>query len=124
MKSFEIFDTEDHITKDAVRSSATSLHPSGTILIVTRSGILRHSLPVAISRAAVTLNQDLKALRPHDGFYSTYIAYAIRAASQKILHTCVKDGTTVQSIEFSDLKRFRIPIAPCNEQHNSVQLLV
>jgi type I restriction enzyme S subunit len=106
MKRFELFDTEDHITSEAIKESSTNLYPAGTVLLVTRSGILRHTLPVAVSCAAVTINQDLKALTPHKGIDAKYVAYAIRAAGQKILQECAKDGTTVQSVEFDALKRW------------------
>lgn len=123
MKAFEIFDTEDHITKDALSGSATNLYPSGTVLIVTRSGILRHSLPVAITCKEVTINQDLKALKPQREISPKYLAYAIRSASQRILHECVKDGTTVQSVEFEALKKYKVPIAPTNEQQRIADAL-
>lgn len=116
MKTFEIAETDDMITEDAVRNSATSILPTGSILIVTRSGILRHTLPVAVTRIPVTVNQDLKALRPESGMEPRYIAYALKAEQQEILHSCAKDGTTVQSVEFDQLKRFRIAVAPENEQ--------
>lgn len=123
MKSFEIHDTEDHITEKAVDSSATTILPTGTVLVVTRSGILRHTLPVAVTRVPVTLNQDLKALTPYSGLCPDYIAYALRAFSQQVLHLCVKGGTTVQSVEFPALKRFEIPIAPAKEQVRIVDTL-
>ena len=116
MKTFEITDTEDHITSQAIGQSATNLYPAGTVLVVTRSGILRHSLPVAVSCAPVTINQDIKALKPHSGICPKYVAYALRSAAQHILHQCVKDGTTVQSVEFETLKRYQIPVAPTKEQ--------
>jgi type I restriction enzyme S subunit len=68
----------------------------------------------------VTLNQDLKALTPFDGFDSEYIAMALRAFGDQVLSRCSKHGTTVQSIEFSRLKEFNIPIAPCAEQERIV----
>ncbi len=123
MKTFEIFDSEDHVSREAVASSATSLLPSETVLLVTRSGILRHTLPVALARVPVTVNQDLKALMPDRALLPKYLAYGIRAFGQQILHSCVKDGTTVQSVEFSDLKNFQIPIAPSNEQQRIADAL-
>jgi type I restriction enzyme S subunit len=123
MKSFEIFDSEDHVTEAAVAGSATSVIASRSVLMVTRSGILRHTFPVAISRVAVALNQDLKAIVPHTGLLPNFIAYALRAFGPTIINSCVKDGTTVQSIESSMLKRFRIPVAPHPEQARVVDTL-
>ena len=44
--SFHLTQTTDHISKEAVLDSATTLVAPGTLLIVFRSGILQHSLPV------------------------------------------------------------------------------
>ena len=62
MKCWEIFDSQDHITQEAIDNSSTKLIGTGAVLVVIRSGVLKHSLPVAINRVLVTLNQDMKAL--------------------------------------------------------------
>ena len=73
MRGRLIFDSEDHISEEAVSVSATSLVPSGSLLVVTRSGILRHTLPVAMAAREVAINQDLKALLPHDAIHPPFI---------------------------------------------------
>ena len=120
MKFVSIDDSQDHITESAVKGSATKILPKGSLLVVTRSGILQHSLPVATNSRDVTLNQDLKALTPKDGFDVKYLYFAIRRFERDILHVCCKAGTTVQSIEFPRLKDFEIPIAPLSEQRRIV----
>lgn len=112
IKTFEIRTAVDHITEEAVSESATVMVPTGSVLVVTRSGILRHTLPVAVARRSVAVNQDLKSLTPHEGVHPDYIAYALRSFAQDILHSCSKDGTTVQSIDLPAFKRFEIPLAP------------
>ena len=116
MKTERISDSEDHITKEAVSHSATSLINAGSVLIVTRSGILRHTLPVAVNLVPVTVNQDLKALTPRNNILAEYVAWALRAFSRDILHTCSKQGTTVNSVETSKLLGFEIPVAPRGQQ--------
>ena len=113
MKTERISDSEDHITKEAVSHSATSLINAGSVLIVTRSGILRHTLPVAV-------NQDLKALTPQSGVLADYVAWALRAFSRDILNTCTKQGTTVNSVETGKLLSFEIPMAPTEQQQRIV----
>ena len=120
MKTERISDSEDHITKEAISHSATSLINAGSVLIVTRSGILRHTLPVAVSSVAVTVNQDLKALTPRNGIMAEYVAWALRAFGRDILNTCSKQGTTVNSVETSKLLSFEIPVAPTEQQRSIV----
>src|SRR5947209_1002650 len=88
-----IVDTQDHITPAAVGSSATNVVSPGAVLVVTRSGILRRTFPVAVAGVSVALNQDLKALTPTNGINSRYVAWYLRSEERQILHECAKDGT-------------------------------
>jgi type I restriction enzyme, S subunit len=123
MKQARVRDSEDHITSEALSASAARLVPASSVLVVVRSGILEHSLPVAVTDADVTVNQDLKALTPHKGVNADFIAWALRSSSQEILHSCKKDGTTVASIDFARLKAFEIPLAPVQEQPRIVDAI-
>ncbi len=116
MKTDHITDSEDHITWAAVEGSATKLIPAGSVLLVTRSGILSHTLPVAITTIPVTVNQDLKTITPKVGVLPEYVAWALRCFAREVLNTCSKQGTTVASIETTALHRFEIPVAPLDQQ--------
>jgi type I restriction enzyme S subunit len=94
--------------------------PAGSILLVTRSGILAHTLPVAVTRTPVTVNQDLKALSPKPGVLPKYVAHALRGASRHILKSCAKHGTTVASIDTNALLDFEIPLVDLEAQHATV----
>lgn len=116
MKVDEIGSSEDRITEKALADGRVSLIPEGSILFVTRSGILAHTFPVAVTKLPVTINQDLKALSPKTGVLSKYVAHAVRGASQRILKTCSKHGTTVASVETNALLDFEIPMVGLDEQ--------
>jgi len=116
MKVQRIRDTQDQITPQAIEESAAKLIPEQSVLLVTRSGILAHSLPVATTDTSVTINQDLKAVTPYSGVDPTFLAWVLRAEAHRILTECSKDGTTVHSIEMPRLYDFEIPLAPTKEQ--------
>ncbi|PYF10729.1 type I restriction enzyme S subunit [Rhodobacter viridis] len=120
MKSKIIRAAIDGITEDAIDNSAAKLVPAGSVLMVIRSGILAHTLPIAITAMDSALNQDLKALTLPDGISSEFIAWGMRAFEQSILVSCRKGGTTVHSIEMPSLAAFELPIAPTNEQRRIV----
>jgi type I restriction enzyme S subunit len=105
MKFDVIGDTEDRITETAVDKSSAKYVSPGSILMVMRSGILRHTFPVAVTDRIVTLNQDLRALTPRESINSSFIARYLKLATKKVLEDCSKDGTTVNSIEVSALER-------------------
>lgn len=116
MKVEEVTSSEDQITAAALKERRVSLVPKGSVLIVTRSGILSHTLPIAVTRLPVTINQDLKALVPKPSVSPKYVAHALRGASHRILKTCLKQGTTVASIETDALLNFEIPMVGLEEQ--------
>jgi type I restriction enzyme S subunit len=120
MKAAIITDTQDHITQAAVTGSATKYVPVGSVLMVVRSGILRHTFPVAVNADQVTVNQDLRALIPAAGINPRYVAHYLHGIQRQVLDRCSKDGTTVQSIEVSALERVRVPVAPTTEQRRIV----
>ena len=121
MKTDVIGETEDAITEEAVALSSAKYVPASSVLMVMRSGILRHTFPVAVTDRTVTLNQDLRALTPREGITAAYVAKYLKSASRLVLTDCAKDGTTVNSIEADALERLPIPIAPTNEQRRIVE---
>ncbi len=120
MKVDEINSSEDRVSEAALKEGRVSLVSEGSVLVVTRSGILAHTLPVAVTKTPVTINQDLKALTPKPGVSPKYVAHALRGASQRILKECSKHGTTVASIETNALLDFEIPLVDFDEQRRIV----
>lgn len=120
MKSKIIHDTIDKITLDAIENSSAKLISKGSILFVVRSGILRRTLPVAITLTDVTVNQDLQAFTPNE-ISSDYVYWYVQARNEDIRKDCSKDGTTVESIESSLLKNYLIPVCSNEEQNKIVQ---
>ena len=93
-----------------------TIYEKGTLLVVTRSGILRHTLPLSILEKPATVNQDLKTISPHIQELSEYLYVVIKANEHFILKEYHKDGTTVDSIDFDKFRCLPIPLAPIAEQ--------
>ena len=94
------------LTQEALHKGRAKLVPSGTVIVVTRSGILKHFLPVAIALNPLVVNQDIKALQPKERFKSDYLAWAIRMNESLLLSK--SRMTTVDNIESGDL--YQLPI--------------
>ena len=75
MKQTIINDSIDHITEEAIANSTTNLIPRNSVLMVIRSGILKHTLPVAINNVPVTINQDMKAFVPDNAISTEFLIY-------------------------------------------------
>ncbi len=121
MKRFSIGDSEDHVTEAAL--DRLSIVQKDSVLVVVRSGILSRTLPVAVTTASVTINQDMRAFVPEQGISATFLAWQLIAKERDILDTCSKDGTTVASVEGLALATFPIWLAPYAEQTRIVEKL-
>ena len=114
MKSDIIVDSIEHITQVAIDNSSTKIIPPESVLIVIRSGILKHTLPVCINKSRVTINQDLKALVLDERCKAIYLQYLLKALEKDILSGV--RAVTADNIEFNSLKKRKIPIPPINIQ--------
>ena len=116
MKVSVVVDTEDKITPKAIRESATNLVPTGAVLIVVRSGILAHTIPVALAGCEVTLNQDLKAMIPRSELLPQYLVYLLSGKQRELLFEWKKEGATVESLDLDLVVRTPIPVPDLAEQ--------
>lgn len=115
--------SEDKISQIAVVDAGMTFFPKDSVLMVTRSGILQHTFPVALAGAPITVNQDIKVLRPTQGISPKFSFYMLKSYGSQILSECSKDGTTVQSIDSEKLVTFSFPLPPLAEQIRIVQKL-
>jgi type I restriction enzyme S subunit len=98
MKRQVIFKTEDYVTENAVHESAASFVAPGSPLMVVRSGILRHSIPVALAGCRLTLNQDMKAFCLNRKIDARFFIYWVEGQSDDLLLEWRQLGATVESI--------------------------
>lgn len=113
-------DTEEHVSEDAIASSATKLVPQGTILIVVKSKILMRRLPVAISTVPLCFNQDVKGLVARDLSEGPYIAAHIRMAQRKLLE--LARGVNTEGLTLDHLRGHPVMRPPVDEVQRFVQL--
>ena len=65
----------------------------------------------------MAINQDIKALIPNREVSPEFLLHALTGYGAAILASCLKAGTTVESLEFPWLKAFVIPLPPRDEQN-------
>jgi type I restriction enzyme S subunit len=116
IKSFELVSSQDRISEIAVRESATRLVKPGTILVVGRSGVLAHTLPIGIVRQPSTFNQDIKAIVPSDDYDPEYVALYLTSRQSFVLKEGVKRGPTVHSLISDFIEELEIPDIPIDHQ--------
>ena len=124
MKVETIKETEEHITGEGLQKSSASLISIGSVLMVVRSGILKHTIPVAINSVSVALNQDMKALAFHPTrCVSSFFLRWVQGLNSELLLAWAKQGATVESIEHAYLADTVLPLPPINEQAAIIHFL-
>lgn len=123
VKTDIIADTSLHINDEAIRSCSTKLMPVGTMVMVVRSGILQHTIPVALLGVPATINQDIKAFVFKSKMIPAYYKYYIQGRNDALLNVLIKDKTTVESIDNNLLLSLRVMVPPVQEQEEIVRYL-
>lgn len=123
MKVAEIFTTEDYISEEGLAASASKMVPPGALLVVMRSGILRHSIPAALTGRDVAINQDIKALVFGVAGDAAYYRYFIEGLQTSLLNRWSKIGCTVESIESDLMMDEVVPVPTPAEQSAIVRFL-
>lgn len=122
MKSTVIEDTLMKVNEIGVKNSSANYIEKPALLVVMRSGILRRTFPVAMVKKPFTVNQDLKAIIPDEDDLE-FLYWMLLSNEQRILDTCMKNGTTVESINSNALKAFAFKCPTLPEQHEIVRLI-
>lgn len=118
MKSERIAGAEECITSEGLLNSSSSMVDAGRLLMVVRSGILKHTIPVAINDVPVALNQDMKALRFSEHLAtSDFFLRWVQGLNDALLLAWAKQGATVESIEHTYLAETPVPLPTLAEQH-------
>ena len=119
MKSKYIDDTQLKVTR--LGAEELNVLKPGTLLMCTRSGILRRVFPIAIARRELTINQDQRALILWLPEMIEYVYLALRSLESIILSDYKKSGTTVESIIWNKFVDLPIPLPPLDEQKRIVK---
>lgn len=112
--TFSPYRTQEYITKEGIRSSATHLIPAGTLLIATRMALGKS----AIYAVDVAINQDLKALFFKDYIDTKFIFYWFLWQESNI--QALGSGSTVKGISLNLLKKINICCPPSLDEQRAI----
>lgn len=97
------------------------LFPLGTLVMVVRSGILKHTLPLCILTKEATINQDLRAFVLFDNDMSEYVYWMLKGLQPDIIQHYTKHVTTVDSLRLDEFfYQMPVPLPPKEEQRRIV----
>ena len=121
MKQFELHQSIDTITRDAVAAGAR-LMPTGTVFIVIRGMILAHTFPVGVSTTEVAINQDVKAIVPKQGLMGRYLAYWLSSHSHQFLKLATTATHGTKRFDMDELQAVLVGVPLPKEQKHIVRI--
>jgi type I restriction enzyme S subunit len=113
--------TEDYVTSHAISDTNLSIFGPGSVVVVFRSGILRHTFPVATADRPFTVNQDMKVLTPGIKVSDDFALHLIQYLGPKVLRRATKVGTTVESVDTDSFMSLCVGVPPLPEQRRITQ---
>lgn len=121
MKTDVLTDSQIKINQLGVYNSTARMVPINSVIMVIRSGILKHTLPVAINAVPITVNQDLKVFIPNERVLTRFLAIQFKMHEKDILSGV--RAVTADNIEFNSLKQRELIVPPIELQQEYVTFL-
>jgi len=108
--TFKSTQTQEYITKEGLKNSASHLIPKGILITSTRMALGK----TVIYDVDVSINQDLKAIFPKETIDTNFFYYWFQFNSKFIED--LGSGSTVMGISLPDLKKIKIKLPTKVEQ--------
>jgi len=121
MKGDYIWDTEEHITEKAIEESATNLVPAGSILVVVKSKVLMHRLPVAIAKVPLCHGQDIKSIQCGGTLQPEFARFVLNFHEGRLLN--LARGANTEGLTLPMLEELPVPTVPPSEQEHFAELV-
>ena len=116
MKRTSLGDSSVRVTADAIRETSLHLIPAPAVLMVVRGMILARKVPVAWTTAAVTVNQDMKALLPRPGVDAGFLAAFLSAAQDAFVPLIDEAGHGTRRLPTERWRSLPVLLPPLHEQ--------
>lgn len=116
IKSDFISSTVREISEIGLKRSSSNIAPKGSVVFVTRSGILQHTFAISILGKDMAINQDVKCLIFSNQIFKPFFLRLFQGNNSKILVETRQQAATVESINMDSFFNLPIPIPPLREQ--------
>ena len=121
MKTDVLIDSQIKINQLGIDNSMAKIVPTNSVIMVIRSGILKHTLPIAINAVPITVNQDLKVFIPSERILTRFLAVQFKMQEKDILSGV--RAVTADNLEFNSLKQRMLIVPPVDLQEQFVEFV-
>lgn len=116
MKTMVIDDSRLRVTKAALAETPLRLVQAPAVLMVTRGMILARKVPIARTSVPVTINQDMKALRPRPELHAGYLASFLDCAYDGLFPLIDEAGHGTRRLPTERWRDLPLTVPPQAEQ--------
>ena len=116
MKTMVIDDSRLRVTEVAFAETPLRLIRAPAVLMVVRGMILARKVPIALTAAPVTINQDMKALTPHSALSAAYLATFLDGAHDGLFPLIDEAGHGTRRLPTERWRDLPLTIPPQTEQ--------
>lgn len=124
MKVREISDSIDHVSESAFQETNLKSIEVDSILIVVRGMILAHTVPLAITRKVISINQDIKALSvKSESISSEFLLSVLAGMHSHLLNLISTSAHGTKKMEMDNLMNLNIIIPSKETQKKYISIL-
>jgi type I restriction enzyme S subunit len=123
IKTDYLLETTREISLLGLAKSSSKKAPEGSILFVTRSGILQHTFAITISKIEMAINQDIKCLVLTNDILPEYFQKIIKGNNSQILVEVRQQAATVESIDMEAFFNLSIPVPKLEQQKDILEFV-
>ena len=123
MKRAAISDSTVRVTEAALQETSLRLIEPPAVLMVVRGMILARRVPIAWTTAPVTINQDMKALRPLEGIDAEFLARSLDSAQEAFKPLIDVAGHGTRRLPTERWRNLTLAMPPEDEQVTIIQFL-
>nr|WP_275446650.1 restriction endonuclease subunit S [Pseudoalteromonas sp. OF7H-1] len=124
MKVPELYDAIDHVNEITFTETNLKSIPLNSILIVVRGMILAHTVPLAITRKKLAINQDIKALMvKSESITSEFLLAALSSMHAHLLGIVSTAAHGTKRIDMADLLNIRIIVPSLEKQEEYIKAI-
>jgi type I restriction enzyme S subunit len=121
MRSDYIWDTEEHVTQEGIDNSCTNLVPVDSILLVVKSKVLMHRLPVAITKVPICHGQDIKSIQCSPELHPEFARFVLKHHEWRLLQAA--RGANTEGLTLPMLEELPVPNVGMDEQQKFATLV-
>jgi len=116
-----IRETQEHITEDAIRASATKLVPAASVLLVVKSKVLMHRLPLAITEVPLCHGQDIKSIQCSKDILPEFVRFTLNYYERRLLNWA--RGANTEGLTLPMLRELPMPNISLESQQEFARIV-